>query len=323
MSVPVSMVIPSYNGRELLERHLPAVEAALSAHPPGGEVIVADDGSTDGTASWLAARPSPVRVVSLGRNRGFGPACAAGVAAARNETVVLLNTDVAVREGFLGPLAAALEPRDVFAAGALALAPEGDRVMENLKVPRLHRGRLRFEKLGPLPLTECRARLGGPRPTLFATGGFMALKRSRFLELGGFDPLFRPFYYEDADLCWRAWKRGFRVLLVPESTVVHHHRGTIGRLSTDREVRRIQERNRLLFLWKNLTDPRIFYPRHLFPLCLRACGKWLCLDLDFYRALGGALRRLGPALRARRAERAAAKRTDGEVFRLIRRENGF
>ena len=323
MSVPVSMVIPTYNGRELLARHLPMVVETLATHPPGGEVIVVDDGSTDDTAAWLETRSSPVRVVSLERNRGFGAACAAGIRAARNDTVILLNTDVSVQAGFLPPLIQALAPKDVFAAGSLALGPEGNNVTENLKVPRLDLGRLKFEKIEGLSLPDCRARLRAPRPTLFATGGFMALKRALFLEMGGFDPLFRPFYYEDADLCWRAWKRGYRVLLVPDSVVIHHHRGTIGKISPNREVRRIQERNRLLLLWKNLTDPRLFYPRHLLPLCLRACGKWLCLDLDFYRALGSALQRLGPALRARGIEKRATVRKDGDIFRYIRRESGL
>jgi GT2 family glycosyltransferase len=95
-------VIPTYNGRALLERCLETV----ARHRPAGpglpiEVIVADDASTDGTAPWLAQAHPDVRVVELENNGGFCAAANAGIAAARGRFIQLLNNDTEVTEGWI------------------------------------------------------------------------------------------------------------------------------------------------------------------------------------------------------------------------------
>ena len=72
-------------------------------------------------------------------------------------------------------------------------------------------------------------RLSVPSIRVFTGGGSSAFDRRKFLELGGFDHLYRPFYYEDTDLGFMAWKRGWKVLYEPGSIVFHEHRGTIGK----------------------------------------------------------------------------------------------
>jgi GT2 family glycosyltransferase len=320
MSGPVSIVIPSYNGLDLLKNYLPPARKALEAYAGGGELIVVDDGSRDGSKAWLESQAG-VRVLALEKNQGFQKACSAGIEAAQNEWIILLNSDVEVSPGFIEPLVAALSRDEVFSVGCLALDEAGARVGENLKIPYLSFGRLKFRKLPPMELERCQALLGSARPTLFATGGFMALKKSLFHSLGGFDPLFEPFYFEEADLCFRAWKQGYKVLLEPASVVNHRHVGSILALHSNRYVRRIQERNRLILLWKNVTDPGYFLARHLAPLAFRALFKWVVLDFDFYAALWGALARLNQILAARKKEKKEALKSDASIFREIRETN--
>jgi GT2 family glycosyltransferase len=158
-----------------------------------------------------------------------------------------------------------------------------------------------------------------PLPTFFASGGFMALKAGLFRRLGGFDPLFEPFYYEDVDLSYRAWKRGWRVLFHPRSVVVHHHRkGSILAHYDDGRVQTVMQRNRFLFTWKNVTSPQVFWVRHLLPLLLRTLLKLFVLDLRFYRALVEALGRLRQVREGRRREKRGAVKNDREIFRMIR-----
>ncbi|MBI4872016.1 MAG: glycosyl transferase, partial [Candidatus Riflebacteria bacterium] len=139
--------------------------------------------------------------------------------------------------------------------------------------------------------------------------------RRLFLELGGFDDLFLPFFAEETDLCYRAWKRGYRILYQPRAVVVHHHEegGTI-RNNFSRRTRQVQfGKNRLLFIWKNMHDPA-YAALHLFNLAVRTAFSWVVADLEFYRALAGALHRW-PAVKAARArERSLAVRSDREVF---------
>jgi len=306
-----------------MEKNIPSVQQALAAYSPGGDLLVVDDASSDGSVSWLEREIRGAAVITHSENLGFQAACTRGIREAADECVILLNTDVEVSEDFITPLVSALEEKDVFAAGCLALAEDGKEAGENIKVPFLGSGKLKFDKLRHVTLRECRALIPGPVPTFFATGGFMALKRSLFFEFGGFDELFEPFYYEDADLCYRAWKRGFRVLFVPGSAVIHMHKGSILAQYDKRHTQRIQERNRLLLLWKNLHSPGLFFFAHLGPLFFRLIVKWAALDFDFYAAFLGALKRLGPAMNARRLEKKKAVRKDGEIFNEIREAAGL
>ena len=77
----------------------------------------------------------------------------------------------------------------------------------------------------------------------------------KFLELGGFDPLLHPFYVEDADISYMAWKRGWKVLYAPGSMVYHEHRGTIGKRFSSHYISRILRKNQILVVWKNIHEP--------------------------------------------------------------------
>src|SRR5258708_19350815 len=101
-----SVVIPNWNGRDLLERYLPSVIQACVGHP-GNEIIVVDNGSPDGSAEFVRRNFPQVKLVALERNLGFGGGSNAGVGAARNDIVVLLNSDIRVDLAFLAPFLAA------------------------------------------------------------------------------------------------------------------------------------------------------------------------------------------------------------------------
>ena len=98
-----SVVIPNWNGRDLLERYLPSVIKAMAGHPDN-EVIVVDNASSDGSAELVKRRFPSVRVIELPTNLGFGGGSNTGFRAATNDIVVLLNSDMRVEPGFLQPL---------------------------------------------------------------------------------------------------------------------------------------------------------------------------------------------------------------------------
>ncbi len=123
---PVSLVVPNYNGRDLLRRNVPTLLRAASAYPGDVEVVVVDDGSSDDSVAVLEAEFPTVRTVFHEQNRGFGPACHTGIEAAQHEVVVLLNSDVAVEEDFIQPLMRhfARDPQ-VFSVSPLILDEQG------------------------------------------------------------------------------------------------------------------------------------------------------------------------------------------------------
>ena len=158
------------------------------------------------------------------------------------------------------------------------------------------------------------------REVLFACGGAAAFDRGRWLALGGLDSIYAPFYWEDVDLSWRARKRGWRIVHVPESVVRHEHSATIGKRFERRMVRGIFERNRLLFHWKNFTSRRLL-AIHLAWLPVRIV-RALVGRPDFLRGLTMALGRLGEVRRARRIERAAASISDEAILGAFRAGGG-
>lgn len=314
----VSLVVPNYNGRDLLLANIPTLLAAAEAYPGPAEVVVVDDGSADDSVEVLRRELPEARVVVHSENRGFGPACKTGVEAAQHEVVVLLNSDVTVEEGFLAPLLAHFEDPDVFSVSPLILDREGRPGKITVNHPYVRRGELRWRGVDPEELLQL-SRLGPEVEleifSLFGLGGAIAVRRERFLALGGFDPLYRPFYHEDVDLGLSAWRRGWKVLVEPRSKVKHLDGGTIGRHYAPFRVKVARRRHRMLCSWKHAEGAwRSAQGRSLLR---RALTRWLTLDARFYAALYGAWQRRDEVRAARTREEQAAQRDLLEVFQRI------
>ena len=141
---------------------------------------------------------------------------------------------------------------------------------------------------------------------------------AKFLELGGFDELLAPFYLEDTDLGYMAWKRGWKVLYQPRSVVYHEHRGTIGKRFSEEQIQAVLKKNFLLFCWKNIHE----WPRLASHFAFAWAGAVLSRHLRRCPGrpnLRGALARV-PAVAAAPCGRAGAPAalaaiTDTEAFR--------
>jgi GT2 family glycosyltransferase/glycosyltransferase involved in cell wall biosynthesis len=244
-----SIVIPNWNGRDLLEKYLPSVIEATSANPRN-EIIVVDDASTDGSAAFVRERFPAVRLIAHEKNRGFGAGATRGFREARNDIVVLLNSDMRVAPDFLPPLLDGFTDETVFAVSCQIFFSDPNKRREEtgLTSARWSEGALRVRHVADGGVNEL-------FPCFYAGGGSSAFDRRKFLDLGGFDHLLRPFYLEDTDVGYMAWKRGWKVLYQPASHVWHEHRGTIGRRFSPRYIESIVAKNFLLFAWKNIHEP--------------------------------------------------------------------
>ncbi|MCA8978497.1 MAG: glycosyltransferase [Planctomycetes bacterium] len=299
MKRSVSVVVPSYDDRDLLAAHLPAVLAELERRAAGDELIVVDDGA-GGLVEWAAEHAPGARVVERAENGGFAEAVASGVRAARCELVFLMNPDVRPRAGFLEPLVAALADPDTAAAAPYVLLG-GERASEESL------SRLAWKRGFPLLELADHAFEAGdaapPLPAAFALGGASLWRRADLVGEGALDPLFVPFYFEDVDRSWRAWRAGRRVVVCPSSVVEHHHRGTIGRAVPRSIVRAAIEKNRLLFTWKHVDDAARMREHldglraRLFAAAAREDREsiiWLCLALQELDAALAARNELPP-----------------------------
>jgi len=312
----VSIIIPNWNGADLLRAYLPSVLAAGKKYRGQTEVIVVDDASTDASVSLLENEFSDVRRVVHPQNQGFGKACWSGAGAAGHPVLIFLNSDVSVDPEFIEPLVLGLTDPAVFAASPLILDDSGALSNVTISIPYFRRGKIRYKSFSPQLLLSRPAALPKPWYTLFPLGAAFAVDRGRFLKLNGFDDLFAPFYYEDTDLGFRAWRRGWQCVVIPESRVIHFHTGTIARSFKRFSVNAVRKRNRLFFLWKNLTSDKLLR-RHLLFQLLRVCYRPLCLDFMVLAATILAIPGFTRAMHRRREEKKAAVNSEEEIFQII------
>ena len=310
-----SLVITTFNGIENLGQYLPGTLAVVAKSPECDEIVLVDDGSIDDSVDYVKRTFPRVKVVSLPENRGFGAAANAGFEAARNEFVALISNDMVVTEGFFSALFESLVSSDVFHVSARQVGPEGE----------LQKGRCIPFYVGDFRIWKVFCRepepSSAPRKLYHHFCGAIGLyDRRLFLALGGFDDLFLPFFVEENDLCYRAWRRGYRVLYEPRACVIHHHRSSTIANKFDWTVRKVQYRkNRLLFVWKNVDDP-LFLLIHGVYLIAMSCFSWMSGHLVFYRGFLSALGRWSEVRRKRRDELPRFIRSDREVYREFSRE---
>lgn len=305
-----SIVIPNWNGRDLLEKYLPSVATAAS-RLPGSEVIVVDNGSTDGSADFIRQHFPSVNLIALTENLGFGGGSNTGIRAAKNDIAVLLNSDMRVEENFLAPLLAGFTDAAVFSVSCQIFFsdPAKPREETGLTEARFERGAVRVGHRNDPSVNRL-------FPCFYGGGGSCAYDKRKFFELGGFDELLKPFYLEDTDLGYLAWKRGWKNLYQPASVVYHEHRGTIGKTFSPSYINGVLKKNYLLFTWKNIQEWRLLVP-HFFYAWSGAILSWIAGDSPQRASLNGLLRaflQLPHAMRSRwRAYRLAAV-SDQEAF---------
>jgi GT2 family glycosyltransferase len=239
------VVIPTYNGRRLLETCL----ASIARHRPAApaiEVIVADDASTDGTADWLANAYPDVHLVRLGRNAGFCAAANAGIDAAEGEYVQLLNNDTEVMAGWI---AAGLAPFSDPTVGSVAplvlVRPDPSRV-DSAGDSYAFVGWPSKRGHGQ----DAARWLDHPSDRVFGASGSGAFYLAEALRrVGAFDPWFGS-YYEDIDLAFRLRWAGYGCVFAPGCRILHE-----GSASYDHArpaLQRRMARNAEVLFWTDL-----------------------------------------------------------------------
>ena len=251
MAAPrVSVIIVSWNARDLVERCLPSV---VATDYPNLEIIFADNASTDGSAAWIAREYPSVTIVRHPENWLFCRGNNAALPHATGDYVVLLNNDVEVPPNWLNPL-----------VDTMAADPDVGAVQPKLLQ---YDDRSRFEYAGAAggfldrvgyPFTRGRlfdtmerdhGQYDQARDVFWATGAAIMLRRSALDEVGTLDERFEM-HMEEIDLCWRLQRHGYRVRVEPASEVYHIGGASLPQGSPRKTYYNF--RNSLLMLYKNL-----------------------------------------------------------------------
>ena len=254
-----SVIILNWNGEAMLRRFLPNV--ITNTQRADVEIVVADNGSTDGSLAYL--RTEPVRVIELGENFGFAEGYNRAIEQVDSDYVVLLNSDVEVTPCWLDTLSeyartheevAALQPK------VLSWQSKQDVLVGKTQKVRFEHAGAAGGMIDCLGYPYCYGRLltnleedngqyDTPTPIFWASGACMFIRRDVYVKEGGLDSVFFA-HQEEIDLCWRLHCRGYQIMSVPNSVVYHVGGGTLEYESPRKTF--LNFRNNLLMLYKNL-----------------------------------------------------------------------
>jgi hypothetical protein len=250
---PVAVIILNWNGERLLREYLPSVVANTNADI--ADVIVADNGSTDGSVATLVAEFPTVKTVLFEKNFGFAEGYNLALQQTGYEYTVLLNSDVETPPHWLEPLYEMMVKNPHVGACQPKILSYTDKT--------------KFEYAGAAGgfidrngYPYCRGRIfstvesdhgqyNTAIPIFWATGAALMVRTQLYIDLGGLDALFFA-HMEEIDLCWRIWLSDHKITVVPESTVYHLGGGSLP-ASNPRKTY-LNFRNNLLLLHKNLPE---------------------------------------------------------------------
>ena len=252
----LAVIILNWNGVKLLQQFLPTAIKFTSGEDV--DLIVADNGSTDGSVSWIRENCPEVRVITLDRNYGFAEGYNRAIKATNYPYTVLLNSDVEVTGGWWQPMLSFMESHpDV---GALQPKIKSFRNKEYFEYAGAAGG-----YLDCLGYPYCRGRLfdciekdegqydGEPVDVCWASGAALMVRTDAYLKLGGLDPLFFA-HMEEIDLCCRMTAAGYRVMAMTDSEVYHVGGASLNQGNPQKTY--LNFRNNLLLLHKNLPEKR-------------------------------------------------------------------
>ncbi|MDT8453123.1 MAG: glycosyltransferase family 2 protein [Gammaproteobacteria bacterium] len=289
MNHPVSIILPNYNGAGLLEKNLPALLEAIEGFKH--EIIVIDDCSSDNSVIFLEQSYPDITVIQNEVNLGFSATCNKGIRAARLELLCVVNTDVTFTPDYFTKAIKEFDDTSLFAV-------KGDIINYNssfedvINIDRTillyyKRGFLRFDT--KTPLTK-RTLISGDIAQFVGLGCCFVCRHEQMLELGGFDEVYSPFYWEDGDLGHRAVQKGFNLLYLPEAKVFHRASSTISNYRSHTQRRLVSNRNKFLFTWHHLDKKRLWLS-HAPLIFLNLLSRWLILDWKYYAAFFYAIKR--------------------------------
>ena len=251
----VSVIILSWNSRSYLQKFLPMLEAFTPADI--ADIVVVDNGSSDGTIEWLSAEYPGIELQVLDRNYGYAGGYKIAINGIKTEYAVLLNSDVEVTPGWLAQLLSFMQKHPKAGAVAPKIRSYADRDffeyagaaggwIDRYGYP-FCRGRI-FNSI-----EKDHGQYDQPMKVFWASGACLMVRTEAYRLAGELDPLFFA-HMEEIDLCWRLHSSGYEVWYNPESLIFHVGGGTLPNESP--KTLFLNFRNNLLLLQKNL-------PRHL------------------------------------------------------------
>jgi len=261
----ISVVIPNYNGKDLLERNIPFLYNALKTSGIDDyEIIIADDASTDNSTEFLKKNYPEIILVQNIKNKGFSGNVNSGIDYAKKELLFILNSDVQLTKNYFKPLLKYFEMDDTFGVMGKIISLEGNEIQDTAKYPKYSYARIVTTK-------NYYTKNQNIVYSFILSGANSLINREKMIELGQYNELFNPYYFEDADLGLTAWRYGYKLYYEEQAVCRHSGRETVKKQPLNK-VKFTVRRNRILlhYLHLNGIELFVFFLRTVFKTFFKA-----------------------------------------------------
>lgn len=260
MQKSVSIVIPNYNGKHLLEKYLPSVFIAAENAETEFEVIVIDDGSKDDSITFIKQNYKNIKLLINDKNRGFSYTCNHGIRASKYELILLLNSDVKLDPNYFKHQWKYFSRKDTFGVMARIMSFDEARIEDAARLLYYSGCRIKANKFYYSENVEDENIY-----TAYLSGANALVDAQKLKELGGFDEIFSPFSSEDFDLSLRAWQLGWKCYYEHQSFCFHHVSGSTKTQIKSDFIKKKYYRNRFILQHIHLNGLRLLLlPLYLF-----------------------------------------------------------
>ncbi|TAH23915.1 MAG: glycosyltransferase [Cytophagales bacterium] len=250
----ISVVIPNYNGKTLLEENLPSLYEALNYSKIRFEIIIADDASKDDSINFIENHYPEIIIIKNNINRGFSSNINSGIFQAKLDYVFLLNSDVKLTPSYFGELLQYFNASNTFGVMGRIIGYDNDEIQDAAKQKENTVLKISANS-NIVPLNPDQLFF----PTFFLSGANALVCRKKLFLLQGFDEIYSPFYGEDLDLSIRAWRLGWKCYYHHNAICRHPSSVTINKYHKKKKIKIIVYRNRLLLHAIHLNKNRLKY----------------------------------------------------------------
>ncbi len=314
----ISVVIPNYNGKHLLERNLPFVCEALNNTKIDFEIIIVDDFSTDNSAIFITQNYPLVILMINEKNHGFSFSCNKGIAIANKELVLLLNTDIELNSNFFESQFKYFDLPDTFGVMSKIIGAKNGETQDTARFLKYSGFKIKANNFFHLENEDFLT------PTAYLSGANALIDTKKLKDIGGFDEIFSPFYCEDFELGLRAWRLGWKCYYDPKSYCIHDHSSTTKNYRTQNWVKAIFFRNRLYVHKIHLNSIHLacWYLQIIF---FDMLFMWIGLKFYYYKSFAMFLNNQNPARQSRKnlKELMISHQSTISIDDVIKKMNGM
>ncbi|MEQ8426162.1 MAG: glycosyltransferase, partial [Cyclobacteriaceae bacterium] len=204
------------------------------------EIIVVDDCSTDDSVGYLQKNFPEIQILSNEINKGFSCTINKGIFKAKYDLVLLLNSDIILTKGYFDHQFKYFTQKDTFGVMGRVVGWNDEKIQDAARLPEFHG--LKIKTSGNYLIKPMK---NESLYTLYLSGANALVNRKKLIELGGFDEIFSPFYIEDCDLSFRAWRLGWKCYYEHQAICRHQTSSSVKVKSNKKYVDVIYNRNKL------------------------------------------------------------------------------